>query len=107
MAAGFSLGCMTCFSGAIVATLLIYVGALGSASVGAAVLFMFSLGVAIPFLGAAFFLSRVMPMMPHLARHAPALGLLSMAIIIAFGVVLLTDNFHVLSSTIYPYLGLS
>lgn len=107
MAAGFSLGCMTCFSGAIIATLLIYVGALGSASTGALVLFMFSLGVAIPFLAAALYLSRVMPVMTYLSRHARPLGLASMVIIIAFGVVLLTDNFHALSSAIYPFLGLS
>jgi len=107
MAAGFSLGCMTCFSGAIIATLLIYVGALGSASIGALVLFMFSLGVAIPFLAAALYLSRVMPVMTYLAKHARPLGLASMVIIIAFGMVLLTDNFHALSNAIYPFLGLS
>lgn len=107
MAAGFSLGCMTCFGGAIIATLLIYVGALGSASVGAAVLLMFSIGVAIPFLAAALYLSRVMPVLTYLARHAPVMGLASMVVIIAFGVVLITDNFHALSNAIYPYLGLS
>lgn len=107
MAAGFSLGCMTCFSGAIIATLLIYVGALGSAAIGALVLFMFSLGVAIPFLAAALYLSRVMPVMTYLSRHAQLLGLAGMVIIIAFGGVLITDNFHALSSAIYPFLGLS
>ncbi len=107
MAAGFSLGCMTCFSGAIIATLLIYVGALGSASVGAAVLLMFSIGVAIPFLAAALYLSRVMPVLTHLARYAPLMGLASMVVVIAFGLVLITDNFHALSNAIYPYLGLS
>lgn len=106
-AAGFSLGCMTCFSGAIVATLLVYVGALGSATVGAAVLFMFSLGVAVPFLAAALYLSRVMPAMTFLARHAPLLGFAGMALIVAFGLVLISDNFHVLSNAIYPFLGLS
>ncbi|MBI1984136.1 MAG: cytochrome c biogenesis protein CcdA [Acidobacteria bacterium] len=107
MAAGFSLGCMTCFSGAIIATLLIYVGALGSASVGAAVLLMFSIGVAIPFLAAALYLSRVMPVLTYLARYAPLVGLASMVVVIAFGLVLITDNLHALSSAIYPYLGLS
>lgn len=107
MAAAFSLGCMTCFSGAIIATLLIYVGALGSASVGALVLFMFSLGVAIPFLAAALYLSRIMPVMNYFSQRAPLLGLVSMVIIIAFGLVLITDNFHALSNMIYPYLGLS
>lgn len=107
MAAGFSFGCMTCFSGAIIATLLIYVGALGSASVGAAVLLLFSIGVAIPFLAAALYLSKVAPLTTFLARHGPSLGLVSMVVIIAFGVLLITDNFHELSSVVYPYLGLS
>ena len=107
MAAGFSLGCMTCFSGAIIATLLIYVGALGSASIGALVLFMFSLGVAVPFLAAALYLSRVMPVINYLSRHSRSLGLISMVVMMAFGMVLLTDNFHALSDAIYPYLGLS
>jgi cytochrome c-type biogenesis protein len=53
-AAAFSVGCMTCFGGAIVGTLLMYVGSLGSAAVGAAIMLTFSAGVAIPFLAAAF-----------------------------------------------------
>ena len=31
----------------------------------------------------------------------------SMAIIVTFGLILITDNFHVVSDMIYPYLGLS
>ncbi len=106
MAAGFSLGCMTCFSGAIVATLMIYVGALGSASVGAMVLFTFSLGVAIPFLAAAAFLSRAMPLLGRVSAYAPMLAFASMVVIMAFGLVLITNNFHTLSNAIYPLLGL-
>jgi len=106
VAVGFSLGCITCFGGAIIATLLIYVGSLGSAMVGATVMFGFSLGVAVPFLLAATFLSRASALLARLQSHAPTIGLVSMAIIVAFGVVLLTDNFHALSDTIYPWLGL-
>ncbi|MEH6473717.1 MAG: cytochrome c biogenesis protein CcdA [Halopseudomonas sp.] len=106
MAMGFSLGCLTCFGGAIVATLLIYVGSLGSATVGATVMFIFSLGVAVPFLLGALFLSRVMPLMSRVAHYAPYLGFASMLVIVAFGLVLITDNFHVLSDLIYPYLRL-
>lgn len=107
MAVGFSLGCLTCFGGAIVATLLVYVGSLGSATVGAAVMFAFSLGIVVPFLLAAFFLSRVMPLMTRLAQFSPYIGFVSMSVIVAFGFVLLTDNFHVLSDFIYPFLRLT
>lgn len=107
VAVGFSLGCLTCFGGAIIATLLIYVGALGSALVGAMVMFAFSLGVAIPFLLAAMFLIRTLPLLSRIQRLAPWIGLVSMIAIVAFGLVLITDNFHTLSDFIYPYLGLS
>ncbi len=106
IAVGFSLGCITCFGGAIIATLLIYVGALGSALVGATVMFGFSMGVVIPFLLAAFFLSRTMPLLSKFHQYAQTIGFVGMLIIIAFGIVLVTDNFHVLSDLIYPWLGL-
>jgi cytochrome c-type biogenesis protein len=104
---GFSLGCMVCFSGAIVATLLVYVGMIGSAPIGAVILFVFSMGVAIPFLAAAFFLSRTMSTMHWLSRYAPQIGFVSMLVIVAFGIVLITDNFHTVSDIIYPWLGLN
>jgi len=106
IAVGFSLGCITCFGGAIIATLLIYVGSLGSALVGATVMFGFSMGVAVPFLLAAFFLSRTMPLLSKIHQYAPTIGFIGMLVIVAFGVVLVTDNFHALSDLIYPWLGL-
>ena len=106
-AVGFSLGCLTCFGGAIIATLLVYVGALGSALIGATVMFAFSMGIVIPFLLAAFFLSRTLPVLERVQQYAPSIGLFSMLVIVAFGLVLVTDNFHLLSDIIYPYLGLS
>ncbi len=106
IAVGFSLGCITCFGGAIIATLLIYVGSLGSALVGATVMFGFSMGVVIPFLLAAFFLSRTMPLLSKIHQYAPMIGFVGMLVIVAFGVVLVTDNFHALSDLIYPWLGL-
>jgi cytochrome c-type biogenesis protein len=106
VAVGFSLGCMTCFGGAIIATLLIYVGSIGSGLVGASIMFGFSMGVAVPFMLAALFLSRTVPLMDRVHRYSPYIGFASMLVIIAFGVVLLTDNFHALSDAIYPWLGL-
>lgn len=103
---GYALGCTACFGGAIVATLVIYVGAIGSASVGAAIMLCFSIGVAIPFLLSAFYISRMQSALSFFAEHSRKISLLSMVIIIAFGLILITDNFHFVSSLIYPYLGL-
>ena len=105
-AAAFSIGCVTCFGGAIVGTLLMYVGSLGSAAVGAAIMLTFSAGVAIPFLAAAFAVSRATKPASELNRLRPWAGFLASAVMAAFGIVLITDNFHVLSDYIYPFLHL-
>ena len=103
---GYALGCTACFGGAIVATLIVYVGAIGSAAIGAGVMLAFSIGVAIPFLASAYFLSKVDSVSLFFAKHALAISRLSMVLIITFGLILVTDNFHVVSDLIYPYLGL-
>ena len=76
------------------------------ALVGATVMFGFSMGVVIPFLLAAYFLSRTMPLLSKIHQYAPTIGFIGMLVIVAFGVVLVTDNFHALSDLIYPWLGL-
>ena len=102
----FSLGCMSCFGGAIIGTLLIYVGALGSASVGASVMGIFAAGVAIPFLLAAYFFSRMQGLFEAISRHTRLVGAVSSGFIVFFGLLLVTDNFHTVSDFIYPFLGL-
>ena len=97
---------MSCFGGAIIGTLLIYVGALGSAPVGAALMGIFAAGVAIPFLLAAFFFSRMQGLFEAIGRHTRMVGAVSSVVIVLFGVLLITDNFHTVSDLIYPYLGL-
>jgi cytochrome c-type biogenesis protein len=102
----FSLGCMSCFGGAIIGTLFIYIGALGSASVGAIVMGIFAAGVAVPFLLSAIFFSRMQNLFEFVARHYRYVGAVSTATIVIFGTMLVTDNFHTVSDMIYPYLGL-
>jgi cytochrome c-type biogenesis protein len=104
---GYALGCTACFGGAIVATLIIYVGAIGSALVGAGVMLTFSIGVAIPFLLSAWFISRTNTVLQFLAEKSRMISLLSMVVIIIFGLILITDNFHVVSDFIYPFLRLN
>jgi cytochrome c-type biogenesis protein len=104
---GYALGCTACFGGAIVATLIVYVGAIGSATIGAGIMLTFAVGVAIPFLLSAYYLSRVDSIVTFLASNSKPLSYASMAIIMTFGLILVTDNFHTVSDIIYPYLGLS
>ncbi len=103
----YNLGCMSCFGGAIIATLFIYVGALGSAFTGAVTMGAFALGLGIPFMLAALFFSRVEPLILAVSKYRRGIGLVSSLVIVGFGVLLVTDNFHTLSDAIYPFLGLS
>lgn len=105
--AAYALGCTACFGGAIVGTLLVYVGAIGSAAIGAGIMLIFAAGVAIPFLLSAYYLSKLDSVVKLMAHNARILSLASMIVIVAFGLVLVTDNFHTVSDLIYPYLGLN
>ena len=105
-AAAFSFGCITCFGGAIVGTLLVYVGSVGSAGIGAAIMLTFSAGIAIPFLAAAFAVSRAGRLAEGLARVRPWASFVASVVMAAFALVLITDNFHALSDFIYPLLHL-
>ena len=104
---GYALGCTACFGGAIVATLIVYVGAIGSATIGAGIMLTFAIGVAIPFLLSAYYISKIDSILVFLAGNSKPLSYASMAIIVTFGLILVTDNFHTVSDLIYPYLGLS
>ena len=107
MGSAFAVGCSTCFGGALFMSLMIYVGTVGSASLGAFALFVFSVGIAIPYLVAAFFLSRALPLLSSLQRVASGVGLVCSVVLIFFGVILITDNFHIPSNLLYRlYLGL-
>ncbi len=107
MGSAFAVGCSTCFGGALFISLMIYVGAVGSAALGAFALFLFSLGIAIPYLLAAFFLSRALPLLVSLQKTASGVGLVCSVVLTFFGVLLITDNFHVPSNLLYRlYLGL-
>jgi len=107
LGSAFAVGCSTCFGGALFISLMIYVGTVGSATLGALALFLFSLGIAIPYLLAAIFLSRALPLLSSLQKVASGIGLVCSVVLVFFGVILLTDNFHIPSNFLYRlYLGL-
>jgi cytochrome c-type biogenesis protein len=96
---GFAMatGCLACFGGAVLGVLLVYAGLLGSPLLGGLAMFVFSMGIAIPFLLAAWSMSWVMPISQRAHRLVPAIGFLSAAIMLFFGVVMASGHFHVVS----------
>jgi cytochrome c-type biogenesis protein len=107
LGAAFAIGCSTCFGGALFISLMIYVGSIGSASVGALALFLFSVGIAVPYLLAAVFLSRALPLLTSVHRVSAGIGAVCSVVLIFFGLILLTDTFHIPSDLLYRlYLGI-
>jgi cytochrome c-type biogenesis protein len=70
-------------------------------------MFLFSLGLAVPFLLAAFSLSWVMPIAMKLQKWAPVIGLVSAVMMLFFGLSMITGNYHVVSGFLYRLLPLS
>ncbi|MEH6581636.1 MAG: cytochrome c biogenesis protein CcdA [Halioglobus sp.] len=106
LAVGYSLGCITCFGGAIIGTLMVYVGSLQSPLHGAIIMLLFSLGIAVPFLLAALLLSRSSQALEWVSRWQKPIQYTTASLVLFFGLVLLSDNYHTLSDFLYPMLGL-
>lgn len=103
---GAALGCTVCFGGAIAGTLIVYIGAIGNAAIGAGIMAIFSLGFAIPLLLAAYSATASRSFLSVVTRYSTPIRYASATVLIGFGVILATDNFHLVSDAIYPYLGL-
>lgn len=103
----FAGGCLSCFAATVLPALLIYAGSTGSVFTGAALLFVFSLGVSIPCLAIAFGVSRIEPLLLRLQRAGPTLGFLSAGVVAAFGLTMVAYQFHVVSGWIYGILGMA
>ncbi len=97
----FATGCMTCFGSALVVGMVVYVGLAQSALYGALVLFLFSLGMGIPLVLAAIAMARALPLLLKLERAVPWMGLASAALMAAFGVLLISGNYMIVSEWTY------
>ncbi len=97
----FATGCMTCFGTALVVGMVVYVGLSNSALYGAFILFVFSLGMAIPLGIAAMAMGRVMPLFSRMERAMPWMALTSSLIMVGFAALLISGNYMALSSWFY------
>jgi cytochrome c-type biogenesis protein len=101
----FATGCMTCFGSALVVGMVVYVGLAQSALYGAAVLFLFSLGMGIPLVIAAVAMARALPLLLRLETAVPWMGLASAVLMAGFGLLLITGNYMVVSEWTYRLAG--
>ncbi len=101
----FATGCMSCFGAATAIGMIAYVGTMGTPLYGAFVLFLFSLGVSIPLVGASMALAYALPMLGKLERWTPWMALISGAVMLVFGLLLVSGSYHTISNSIYRLAG--
>jgi len=97
----FATGCTTCFSAALVLGIVTYVGVAGTPLFGALLMFLFSLGMAIPLMLGAAAMARVLGVLNRLERAAPYMVMASSAVMAGFGVLLLSGRFMLLSNWVF------
>jgi cytochrome c-type biogenesis protein len=88
---GFGAGWTPCI-GPILGTILIYAGTQGSAAYGTALLAVYSLGLAVPFILSTLAINILLGYTVRLRRFTRALMIVSGLILIAFGIILLSNN---------------
>ncbi len=101
----FATGCMTCFGSALVIGMVVYVGMAQSALYGAAILFLFSLGMGIPLVIAGVMMAKVLPMLFKLEKMVRWMGIASAMLMLSFGVLLLSGNYMAFAEFIYKFTG--
>lgn len=93
----FAAGWTPCI-GPILSSLLLFAGSGDGVSRAAILLTVYSAGFAVPFILAAAFLDRALPVMGWFKRHTGAIRVATAAILLLFAVLLLTGGLSSLSS---------
>ena len=101
----FATGCMTCFGSALVIGMVVYVGMAQSALYGAAILFLFSLGMGIPLVIAGVLMAKVLPMLFKLEKMVRWMGVASALLMLSFGILLISGNYMMFAEFIYGLTG--
>jgi cytochrome c-type biogenesis protein len=89
LGAAFAFGWTPCV-GPILGSILLLAGSGTGVAAGAGLLAVYSLGLGVPFVLFAVFLSRMTPVLRWLQRHAAAVSRAGGAVLIVFGILLLT-----------------
>ena len=98
----FAAGWSPCI-GPILAAILAIASQAGGAAQGAWLLFIYSMGLAVPFIALALAFGAVLPALNRMKRFLPALEIAAGVFMILVGIVLVNDWFLPLSGRLYQY----
>lgn len=102
----FAVGCTTCFGAALMLGLIAYVGIAGTPFLGALVMFLFALGMAVPLVAGALFMARILSFLGRLERVAPYMLFASSVIMVGFAILLLSGQYMAFSNLIFGGISL-
>jgi cytochrome c-type biogenesis protein len=104
MGMAFAFAWTPCIGPVLGSVLALAAGTGGSATGGVALLLAYSLGLGVPFLLAGLAFGRMTDALARVRSRLRLVDLIGGAVLIAFGLLLLTGNVHVVSSTISNWL---
>lgn len=91
-----SLGCLVCVGGTLLASLLIYAGTSSSPLVGGLTLFLFSVGMSLPFLLVAFAFDKVLPRFRAMRSVLQYSTSVAGAVMLVLGLLIISGNDSIL-----------
>lgn len=96
----FAIACSHCI-GPLLYSMLIFAGNTGSSYTGTAVMFMFSIGLAIPYIlvGAAF--GKSINLIKRMLKYQRAISYITGAVLLLFGILLLFNKFTLIVEVLY------
>ena len=95
--AAFAFGWSPCF-GPVLGSVLAVAATQGRALAGAVLLTAYSAGFAVPFLASGLLYERLTPLLRRMRRATPAITVGTAAVLVALGVLLVTDQLALLSA---------
>jgi cytochrome c biogenesis protein CcdA len=104
MGLAYATGCATCFGAAVLLECW-STSASWAPFTGAAVMFLFSVGMGIPLVIGASLMAQVLPLLERFTSASRYLALASSAMMLAMAVLLLSDHFMGFSNGVAQMLG--
>ena len=98
----FAAGWSPCI-GPILAAILAIASQAGGAAQGAWLLFIYSMGLAVPFIALALAFGAVLPVLNRMKRSLRIVEIVAGVFMIFVGIVLLTDKFLIIAGKLYQY----